>query len=1750
MNQKSPSILALFITACVFLASSLALRASPYASGITGTNAAGDVGFFMNEAGATVTVTFEDASTLPLQSISTFVIATGGSNYTTAPTVTITGGGRGAVATATLSTTGTVATVTIANGGTYYSVPTIGFTGGGGSNAAATATLGTLKKGTNSFPVGSHTTWAISCYKLGSGLPALISDDAFTNSIWTNGTGVAVNSNPKNGATFGRVYAGNSAATPGTVPKALGIYAMNADQTFVAYAGPTIPGAGNSWAGGAFSSNFKSPGRMRVAPNGKLLVADGQGLGNANRVYMFESDLSSAVALLGPSSASGAGDLFGTPVATGSLEAGNLVLYTASAGVGAPDDTNCVLGPLTSPGSFNCIFRYNIGAGPLPWNKRPDYAYTVGLDGIAQLRPEVDVAADGKVYAGFGRANLSNPNLQILAPFPTTNGITGDPANIAIINAGKSSAMWLYTGGVTPPFNNPPVTDPWNGSLGGSGGVLGTYGGVRASPDGRWFAAMDNNNALTVANLTNGIPDDGTIFGIANGTTAGNQAGLDWDAADNLWAMARAALPTSVGAQARLRCYSLGLTTTCVSSNDWTGTNGSFVLVAPPISASVAIINPVASQNYVNNQFSAGDPIPGVFRIRLNTANTTAVGGPTYVSFVRSGTAVGPSGSIVSVTVTNGGSGYTTNGFPVTFTGGGGSGAAGTAIVTAGAVTGVTMTSPGTGYTTAPSVTFTGSSGTGAGGTGVIGLGGTAANYIINTNETPNGVTITPNGVIFPAGVFAGSNGPNWNVDVKIIPTPIPLSGPTLVFNVRLNSGTNYSGQAPVAGSLAILNTGPQLLQLSAAAPATLAGMNRGIPNDYARFVITRLGDTNGPGNDAVNPIVQTAFTVTTVNYLPPASGASFMANYGVDYTAGAQIFTGSLPVNGSPGILIAPGAVAVNAMIGNPVKHTDPTLNRTNLSVIITLTNICNTVTTPGCNTNCLSAESYPYRVTTTSLTLNEFDNANGGEVVLWSNPLTNALDSTNWTLVGAHINQDYSPTLPIVISNYDNSLTGPGLFTAAFGKSVSDPGNDGGVTVPPSATMLAKGWTTALKVSVNKDAGQSAEAGINLYPQIPGAPWNGGSNQMQFQGNYALRFDMFLSLYDYGLNNPTIGTPAREFAAFGMNHFGTNANWRLDINPRADGTGSRPINSDGEWCSIGAASGSITPADYDMFISPAWIIPIYGAVPFNTGTNLYGTNDPTGITVSNTIVNLIVNTNQQRVPFNTTFIVGTNAFAPYTNAYQGPPGYFPGVTNVFNNGGVQNDQFSLNTAAFGGTVANGIIKSPPFSGINNLGGAPDNAWVDVSLELSRQTNLTLKVAQQVMMQSSTLLPVFGTSNPLAPYGGTPMLGYLDPNRNISDYSAFVYYSNVRLVELSPFIPWTNQPVAGLIVTQGATFTLSSGATFASNPLTNTWYVGTTNGPYVLGSRENGTPTAALITNVFAATSAITNLTVTSIQSGTNYLSKWSDQAGSITNYSTIVEVISAPISLTVNAGVTTNAFTVTATGNAPPTYQWKRSGTNLVAGTQAGRLSSFGGVTAATLSITNVQPADAGVYSNLVVNANGSVVVSATLTVNSGPGGATVTPTPQTNSWGSNTTFTVNVASGTPPFAYQWKKNGTDISGATTNPIVIPNITAADAGSYTAFVTNSVGNTLSSAGVLVERTPAPTIGAMAFGGGGVTLPFSSSNPFDTTSSFELWTSGVVTGPYTVSAAALISGSYPTFSVFVPVGVETNTFLRLRHKD
>jgi hypothetical protein len=70
-----------------------------------------------------------------------------------------------------------------------------------------------------------------------------------------------------------------------------------------------------------------------------------------------------------------------------------------------------------------------------------------------------------------------------------------------------------------------------------------------------------------------------------------------------------------------------------------------------------------------------------------------------------------------------------------------------------------------------------------------------------------------------------------------------------------------------------------------------------------------------------------------------------------------------------------------------------------------------------------------------------------------------------------------------------------------------------------------------------------------------------------------------------------------------------------------------------------------------------------------------------------------------------------------------------------------------------------------------------------------------------------------------------------------------------------------------------------------------------------------------------------------------------------------------------------------------------------------------------------------------------------------------------------GQNATISV-VASGTQPLAYQWQKNGTNISGATNGTYIISDVQMADTGDYTVVVSNSSG-IVATTGALLTVNP-----------------------------------------------------------------------------
>ncbi len=74
-----------------------------------------------------------------------------------------------------------------------------------------------------------------------------------------------------------------------------------------------------------------------------------------------------------------------------------------------------------------------------------------------------------------------------------------------------------------------------------------------------------------------------------------------------------------------------------------------------------------------------------------------------------------------------------------------------------------------------------------------------------------------------------------------------------------------------------------------------------------------------------------------------------------------------------------------------------------------------------------------------------------------------------------------------------------------------------------------------------------------------------------------------------------------------------------------------------------------------------------------------------------------------------------------------------------------------------------------------------------------------------------------------------------------------------------------------------------------------------------------------------------------------------------------------------------------------------------------------------------------------------------------------------------GTGFAFTV-AAAGAAPLAYQWRKDGVNINGATTDTLTIAAATPADSGSYTVLVHNDCGSVLSDAAVLSVFEPCDT--------------------------------------------------------------------------
>src|SRR2546429_123265 len=179
---------------------------------------------------------------------------------------------------------------------------------------------------------------------------------------------------------------------------------------------------------------------------------------------------------------------------------------------------------------------------------------------------------------------------------------------------------------------------------------------------------------------------------------------------------------------------------------------------------------------------------------------------------------------------------------------------------------------------------------------------------------------------------------------------------------------------------------------------------------------------------------------------------------------------------------------------------------------------------------------------------------------------------------------------------------------------------------------------------------------------------------------------------------------------------------------------------------------------------------------------------------------------------------------------------------------------------------------------------------------------------------------------------------------------------------------------------------------------------------------------------------------------------------------------IATQPTNQTVTIGQTAT-FMVVAAGTAPLSYQWQENGT------------AISGATSASYTTAATSSSDNGAKFQVVVsNSAGSVTSNAvTLMVNAAAAAPSITTQPvnQTVTVGQAATFTV-VATGTAPLSYQWQKNGTAISGATSASYTTPATPSADTrAKFVVVVSNPAGSVTSNAATLTVNgaATAPSI-------------------------------------------------------------------------
>jgi hypothetical protein len=167
---------------------------------------------------------------------------------------------------------------------------------------------------------------------------------------------------------------------------------------------------------------------------------------------------------------------------------------------------------------------------------------------------------------------------------------------------------------------------------------------------------------------------------------------------------------------------------------------------------------------------------------------------------------------------------------------------------------------------------------------------------------------------------------------------------------------------------------------------------------------------------------------------------------------------------------------------------------------------------------------------------------------------------------------------------------------------------------------------------------------------------------------------------------------------------------------------------------------------------------------------------------------------------------------------------------------------------------------------------------------------------------------------------------------------------------------------------------------------------------------------------------------------------------------------VLVSPVSQTVLPGATVR-FSVEATGTPPLKYQWRHNGENLP------------GAVAQLLTLTNVQPAAGGEYQVVVSTTSRAAASVPAMLMVGAPPAILQSPLSRLARPGDTVNFSV-IAAGNPALKYQWRRNGTPVTGAIRPSLQLLDVQAGAEGAYDVVVKDGAGftNTSSAATLMLD--------------------------------------------------------------------------------